>query len=109
MKVTLAGWRRVSRGAALPKPIKTNADPRRFSAISGEDKPGHSPSQQFQMRRSVSRIKGGFLSFREGRDGSVIEEDTFFLFTPISEFKKISDENLSQGSHYCVFKHFLYA
>ena len=56
------------------------------------------------MQCSVLSIKDGFLSFGEGRSGSV-EEHTFCLFTPILELKKyiyISSENLSPGSHYCV-------
>lgn len=101
------------RGGALRKRIETNTNPYCSPEVGRQDKTRIVPASSCQCSCGVLRVKGGFLSFGAGRNGSVDEHTFFFiyfLFTPTLEVRKMnSNEKPSQRSHYCVFKHFLYA
>lgn len=93
-------------GTALPKQIKQTPIP----AISRNQEKRWDPSF-FQPAISnavwCSVYQRWFSRLQRGRNDSV---ESTLSYTPIHELKKIiSNENLFQGSRYCVLKHFLCA
>lgn len=74
-----------NRGGALCKQIKTNTNPYCSPAISRQDKTRIFPASSCKCSCDVLRVKGGFLSFGAGRNGSVDKHTLFiyfFIFPP---------------------------